>query len=510
MNNACTSRTSSLPLPHFVPGDCFFGDGSSPAAISPIATSIERKSFLTSTKQTRACAINRYTSPPPSCDPREFPNISLREKTFFNPSPASVGCLESSRPRLGKTPNMSTDSTPFAAGSLALGSTAKPKIAWAWFTIPFAFLSSLAVGIVAAISFACYGVSLVLAKVPPLRIAYEFLSQTYDRFIARLGAVVLRDPRDAPALRLMLSLSLTTVPIFVAQLFFHRPQPLLVVAFYVSLYGSKFHRFIRLFSAKHLEAHRKYGYFNRRFDKIFGRYFEFFIGYFYGNVPELDRTVHVRLHHKENGGFDDTAQSREYDRSSRADFLRYLANNVGTVLGTLPYSYFRERGDELNRRRLFWGMARYYAFFAAVFIFNWRIGIFYVLIPLLAMNFITAITAWIQHAFYDPQRPEDYFAHTVTVLDHINFMNEGYHLCHHHRAGMHWSEMPEHFDRIRDKMKDSGSLVFRDLDFMDLFMELTLLRRMDVLAEKLIPWEPMDRAERLDLLAKRTGLGAPG
>jgi fatty acid desaturase len=131
----------------------------------------------------------------------------------------------------------------------------------------------------------------------------------------------------------------------------------------------------------------------------------------------------------------------------------------------------------------------------------------FVLIPLLCMNFITAITAWVQHAFYDSERPEDYFTYTVTVLDEINFMNEGYHLCHHHRAGLHWTEMPVHLERIRDRMRESGSLVFRDLDFVGLFLELTLLRRMDVLAEKLVAWEPMNHEQRLALLARRTGVG---
>jgi fatty acid desaturase len=120
------------------------------------------------------------------------------------------------------------------------------------------------------------------------------------------------------------------------------------------------------------------------------------------------------------------------------------------------------------------------------------------------MNFIMAMTAWVQHAFYDEERPEDYFANTVTVYDEVNFMNEGYHLCHHHRSGLHWTEMPSHLERISGKMRESGSLVFRDLDFMKLFLELTLLRRMDVLAEKLVPWEPMDHAQRLALLQKRT------
>jgi hypothetical protein len=58
-------------------------------------------------------------------------------------------------------------------------------------------------------------------------------------------------------------------------------------------------------------------------------------------------------------------------------------------------------------------------------------------------------------------------------------------------------------------MREAGSLVFRDLDFMGLFVELTVFRRMDVLAEKLVPWEPMNPEQKLALLAKRTSLRIP-
>ena len=196
-------------------------------------------------------------------------------------------------------------------------------------------------------------------------------------------------------------------------------------------------------------------------------------------------------------------------RSSRLDFLWYLSDNIWTALGLAPYAYFKARGDEKSRRRMLWGMARYYAYFGAVFIYDWRIGTMFVLVPLLCMNFINAITAWVQHAFCDPECPEDYFTNSVTVVDEVNFMNEGCHLCHHHRATLHWTEMPVHFERIRDRMREAGSLVFRDLDFMGLFLELTLFRRMDVLAEKLVPWEPMNHEQRLALLAKRTRLRTP-
>src|SRR6202158_5764866 len=270
---------------------------------------------------------------------------------------------------------MEIHSPELGTSSMTMSFGAKPKLLFLfqWFAVLMGLASTAAALPVAALSFGCHGAAMFLGGVRSLRDAYEFLSGSYDRVLDRLGQKVLRDSRDTPALRLMVSLSLTAVPIFVIQLVLGKPRLLLAIAFYLSLYGFRFQRFVRMFSASHLEAHRRQGFFSGKCDKVFGRYLEFFLGYFYGNIPELGRTAHVCLHHRENSGPDDTRNNIGYDRTSRLDFLLYLSDNIWTVLGIAPYVYFKSRGDEKNQKRMLWGMARYYAYFVAVFIYDWRI-----------------------------------------------------------------------------------------------------------------------------------------
>ncbi len=166
------------------------------------------------------------------------------------------------------------------ASSMTMSLGTKPKLLFLYqgFAILMGLASMVAALPVAALSFGCYGAAMLLGRVRPLRNAYEFLSRSYDGILERRGQNVLRDSRDTPALRLMVALSLTAVPIFVMQLVLGKPRLLLVIAFYLSLYGLKFQRFVRMFSASHIEAHRRQGYFSGKWDKVFGRYLEFYSG----------------------------------------------------------------------------------------------------------------------------------------------------------------------------------------------------------------------------------------
>jgi hypothetical protein len=134
---------------------------------------------------------------------------------------------------------------------------ANPKVAFRWRGIPMALASAGVISLVALLSFGGYGAAMILGRVRPLRNAYQFFSRAYDWLLDQLGKEVLQDSRDTPALRLMVSLSLSAIPTFLIQLVLGKPRLLLAIAFYISLYGLKFQRFVRIFSAKHLEAHRR-------------------------------------------------------------------------------------------------------------------------------------------------------------------------------------------------------------------------------------------------------------
>ena len=64
------------------------------------------------------------------------------------------------------------------------------------FALLMGVASIAAIAIVGALSVAFYGLTKLLGKIPPLRVAYQFLSRTYDNVIDRLGQKVLRDSRD--------------------------------------------------------------------------------------------------------------------------------------------------------------------------------------------------------------------------------------------------------------------------------------------------------------------------
>lgn len=348
----------------------------------------------------------------------------------------------------------------------------------------------------------------VFSKFPGVTPLGNWSAGLYHRVIDRLGRRVLTDPRDEPILAAVISLALTSIPVFVAQLIVYDINYYLVLAYYGVVFGPNVRGYVRSFSAMHQEGHRPGGVLKGRspYEKVCGTsFFYAFLSMPMGLIPHA--VAHAQQHHKENTGPLDLYASARYDHGNLWHFLRYMVRDlVHQQFMITPFIYFWRK----NKRPQAWIMLKgnivFFSVVGATAFYNWQIALFYFMIPWGASNFLLGIIHWIQHAFYGGQKdPKDYMVNTVSLKETpVNFLNEGLHLCHHHRAGVHWSESPELMKKIEPKMRAADSIVFRDLSVVELYLYLTVFRWFNKLAEKLEPWEPMTHAEKIAHLKMRS------
>lgn len=346
------------------------------------------------------------------------------------------------------------------------------------------------------------------SKIPGVSAVGNWLAGRYHAAVYRLGLRVLTDPRDEPILAAVISLAITSVPILIAQLMLFEINYYLVLAYYAVVFGPNVRGYVRSFSAMHQEGHRPGGVLKGRspYEYVCGSsFFYAFLSLPAGLIPHA--VAHAQQHHKENTGPLDLYASARYDHGNLWHFMRYMVRDLTHQNFMLtPFIYFWRK----NKRPQAWIMLKgnlvFFTVVGATALYSWQIAFFYCMIPWGASNFLLGVIHWIQHAFYGGQQnPNDYMVNTVTLKETpTNFLYEGLHLCHHHSAGVHWSESPALMEKIRPKMKAADSIVFRDLSVVDLYLYLTVLRWFNKLAEKLEPWETMTHAEKVAHLKMRS------
>jgi len=348
----------------------------------------------------------------------------------------------------------------------------------------------------------------LFAWIPGVPATAGWLRARYHGLVARWGRRVLVDPRDAPILAAALSVGATVLPVFVAQLILVEINWYLVLAFYVFVYGPELRGSVRTINSWHLEIHRPGGVLKgpSPCERLLGSTFLALL--FTLPTGQLEfGAAHSAQHHREDAGRRDAFGSSAYNHASLWDFFRYLQTHALYMFFLIsPYLYFRRCGrNDLAATQIKVNLV-YVVFVAAIAFYSWQIAVLYVLIPRLATSFLFRLGDWIQHPFYGGCADgESYLANTATLLDDpTDFVNEGYHLTHHHRPGAHWSERPRLFEAMRDEMKAAGSIVFRGIGVADLFLHLTVLRNFDLLARKFEPWEPMTHAEKVAYLQLRS------
>ncbi len=328
-----------------------------------------------------------------------------------------------------------------------------------------------------------------------------------SRLVANPGALgrwargLLADPRDLPFLVLSAQITCIILP-FAAYLFVPGAFRWDVAVVYLAvLFVGFIDKFILML---HNTSHRRLF---RRDLSAFNHYIPWVIGPFFGETPETYYSHHVGMHHVEGNLEDDLSSTMRYQRDNPLHFAHYYLRFMTTGLVELA-AYFVAR----KRWKRFWPMVvgelGFYVVVAGLLTWNWRPTLVVLVIPVLAVRFLMMCGNWGQHAFIDAARPDNSFVNSITCVDsryNRRCFNDGYHIGHHLKPGMHWSEMPDAFAGMSDRYGAEGALVFRGIDFFIVWF-LLMTRQYGILASRLVHCGPGAQPsidERIALIKSR-------
>jgi fatty acid desaturase len=169
--------------------------------------------------------------------------------------------------------------------------------------------------------------------------------------------------------------------------------------------------------------------------------------------------------------------------------------------------YLRKKRWKMLRNLLL-GEAAYLAVGIFVSLFNFRAALFGLWLPLVLTRFFMMAGNWAQHAFVDYSDSENSYRNTVTCINsrfnHRAF-NDGYHIGHHLKSSMHWTDMPGEFQKNQAAYTREGAIVFRGLDWGVVWF-LLMIKAYPTLARHYVQLgaETLSESEIIKLLKSRT------
>ena len=302
-----------------------------------------------------------------------------------------------------------------------------------------------------------------------------------------------QDERDLPFAYLLLQLTVTMLPL-AGGLFVPALRGVawwLVAGLYLGLGNLRFKGPFGLML--HCTCHRmlfkkKYGWLNH--------YIPWVLGPLFGQTPESYFVHHMGMHHPENNMPDDESSTMFYQRDSVWGFLRYLGDFL--VLGVARLTgYFTRRNKPTLRFRLLRGEAIYLVGTLVLACINLPATLAVFVVPFVLSRVIMMIGNWAQHAFIDPVSPDNCYTNSVTCINtsyNHKCWNDGYHISHHLKPAMHWTDHPAHFRQNLGQYIEQKAIVFDGIHFLHIFFYL-MAKRYDLLARHFVLLDGEARGE---------------
>ncbi len=320
-----------------------------------------------------------------------------------------------------------------------------------------------------------------------------------DRFFLSL----IRDERDLPFVHLTLRITLMMISLGVAMYIPGIPGWLFAVmaAAYTLMNNFVFKGPFGLML--HCTSHRKF--FRKEYEAL-NYYLPWIVSPFFGQTPETYASHHVGMHHAENNLPEDESSTMRYQRDSFRDFLRYFGDFLFMGLYR-TVGYFKRKNRPTLITKMVRGELLFFALCVGLSLISFRATLFVFILPFFISRLIMMLGNWTQHAFIDHSDPGNHYKNSITCINHKynhKCWNDGYHISHHIRPTMHWTDHPRHLLENREEYARNKALVFNGLDFLVIFI-LLMRKRYDVLADHLVnlgAWE--SKEEMVATMKERT------
>ena len=154
--------------------------------------------------------------------------------------------------------------------------------------------------------------------------------------------------------------------------------------------------------------------------------------------------THNKNHHRfNNREGDDSITYRVSEKNNFLTFISYPSIS-GYYQQRAIFNYLKDA--KANNKEKFWLCISQYvvlvAWVAFFLILDWKKALFFVIIPQQVSLFSVLIFNYVQHVHANE---ESEWNHSRNFTGFLNFLlfNNGLHTIHHHKAGLHWSKVPE-------------------------------------------------------------------
>lgn len=316
----------------------------------------------------------------------------------------------------------------------------------------------------------------------------------------RLAHRVLRDPRDVLFVKVIALASVLLLPAAAVMIALPtRWTFFLAVPYLYLVYGGFGGRYMLLV---HALCHRPA--FKPGYEWLF-TWTTWAIGPLFGSTPTSFYVHHMGMHHPENNLEPDLSCTLPYKRDRFAHFLHYWARFF--LFGYLHIPrYFQLRGRMKLYRSLLFGELAWFAMVAVLAWFDWAAAVVVLIVPFCMIRWFMMCGNFAQHAFVDVDDADNAYRNstclTNTVYNHKCY-NDGYHIVHHIKPALHWSEMATWYEERVEEFARQDAIVFDGIRNNQKVWWLLMSGQYGVLADHLVNFKGRTREERIAFLKDR-------